>query len=349
MQRWIAGSPTMRPSAARDQRLAETVERGLRQHHQHLHDPPLDRRSSRALPPAAARGAPARAPNRKSPVSTRSTAGVLLWRVVPLIGRGRRSCGRDSSGARGTVATAARRKHWPALPRPPTGEVPPGSRHSGSFGNIRSGFCGRRVPPPLGASRRESGVAPRADPGGVEGGAGSLGPAPGAASGSHPFQEEVMILLVRPLRPVVTRAAAGAAQGRTGSPRSSWIRGSRRQAGILAATSTRPQLWPGAGGRRRLDDLCVGRRYERRCAAPTGGGPRCAQLGQRDRGDIRCVGDGEAWVVATAGGVQTVLPVLVGKARRQPHDHDALRPPVATGVGAQVSSSVRASVPTKAR
>lgn len=32
---------------------------------------------------------------------------------------------------------------------------------------------------------------------------------------------------------------------------------------------------------------------------------------------IRCVASGEAWVVAEAGGVRAVYPVLVGKARRQ--------------------------------
>jgi hypothetical protein len=34
--------------------------------------------------------------------------------------------------------------------------------------------------------------------------------------------------------------------------------------------------------------------------------------------NVRCGGDGEAWVVADAGGQRAVYPVLVGKSRRQP-------------------------------
>lgn len=34
--------------------------------------------------------------------------------------------------------------------------------------------------------------------------------------------------------------------------------------------------------------------------------------------NVRCVSDGEAWVVADAGGRRAVFPVLVGRARRQP-------------------------------
>jgi hypothetical protein len=35
--------------------------------------------------------------------------------------------------------------------------------------------------------------------------------------------------------------------------------------------------------------------------------------------NVRCEGDGEAWIVATATGVRTQFPVLVGKAKRQPN------------------------------
>jgi hypothetical protein len=66
--------------------------------------------------------------------------------------------------------------------------------------------------------------------------------------------------------------------------------------------------------------------------------------------NIRCVGDGEAYVVATAGGVQTVLPVLVGKARRQAGmTTPPPAAPAALGAGAQVSPPAVATVPTAAQ
>jgi hypothetical protein len=167
------------------------------------------------------------------------------------------------------------------------------------------------------------------------------------------FQEEVMILLRAAVCGlVVTAAAAGAAQAQDRLAAIKLDPGHLGdKAGILRCDVNPTQNYGLAleGEDASMTYVSVAD-YEPEVRSTNEAVVRAARSSDNEIGvNIRCVGDGEAWVVATAGGVQTVLPVLVGKARRQAGMTTTPPPaPVATGVGAQVSSSVRAPVPTKA-